>query len=480
MTDHFTKYAVAVPTPNQKARTVAKCLWENFFTHSGIPAKLHSDQGTDFESKTIRKLCGLAGIQKIRTTPYHPRGNPVERFNRTLLDMLGTLSEQEKKHWKDYVKPLVHAYNCTKNDVTGFSPYELMFGRQPRLPIDLAFGLPLKEDRSPSYREYVQKLTSHLEENRRAAIINAAKAMKKNKERFDRHVIAADLDVGERVLVRNVRQRGKHKLADKWEQSVYIVVSKAGHLPVYTVRPEHCDKPLRTLHRDLLLPCAFSSIPPGDPVSRKKPMKDDSSPVLPTPPTATDSSVDEDEQVYVPSPAEPVSFTSTFVLPAVRQPDPATQCATPLPAPPAVTTAADVDDNEKGETQEDTIPHRELVGAVESSPASVTSDASGGPEAVSATTPKTPGPVQNEAGPASSVESVPVSADPPQLREEPTSPSESHSLEEPQVRRGQRVRTQPVRLQYQKPGRPLLQSIQTVLHGLSSAFFFALQDDEQP
>uniref|UniRef100_A0A3B3HGE9 Gypsy retrotransposon integrase-like protein 1 n=1 Tax=Oryzias latipes TaxID=8090 RepID=A0A3B3HGE9_ORYLA len=223
MTDHFTKYAVAVPTPNQKARTVAKCLWENFFVHYGIPAKLHSDQGTDFESKTIRELCGLAGIQKIRTTPYHPRGNPVERFNRTLLDMLGTLSEQEKKHWKDYAKTLVHAYNCTKNDVTGFSPYELMFGRQPRLPIDLAFGLPLKEDRSPSYREYVQKLTSHLEENRRAAIINAAKAMKKNKERFDRHVIAADLDVGERVLVRNVRQRGKHKLADKWEQSVYIV-----------------------------------------------------------------------------------------------------------------------------------------------------------------------------------------------------------------------------------------------------------------
>eukprot|EP00064_Thunnus_orientalis_P023816 superscaffoldBa00009410_g24077 len=143
ITDHFTKFAVAIPTPNQKARTVAKCLWENFMVHYGMPEKLHSDQGPDFESRMIKELCQVAGIQKVRTTPYHPRGNPVERFNRTLLDMLGTLQNQEKSRWRDFVKPLVHAYNCTRNDVTGFTPYELMFGRQPRLPVDLAFGLPV-------------------------------------------------------------------------------------------------------------------------------------------------------------------------------------------------------------------------------------------------------------------------------------------------------------------------------------------------
>ncbi len=48
ITDHFTKYAVAIPTPNQKAQTVAKCLWDNFIVHYGIPEKLHSDQGPDF------------------------------------------------------------------------------------------------------------------------------------------------------------------------------------------------------------------------------------------------------------------------------------------------------------------------------------------------------------------------------------------------------------------------------------------------
>lgn len=91
ITDHFTKYALAIPTPNQKANTVAKCLWDHFIVHYGFPEKLHSDQGPDFESRTVKELCVMAGIQKTRTTPYHPKGNPVEHFNRTLLQMLGTL-----------------------------------------------------------------------------------------------------------------------------------------------------------------------------------------------------------------------------------------------------------------------------------------------------------------------------------------------------------------------------------------------------
>lgn len=103
--------------------------------------QIHSDQGRDFESHTIKELCSLIGTQKVRTTPYHPRGNPVERFNRTLLSMLGTLEEKDKYHWRDFVKPLVHAYNCTRHNTTGYSPYELMFGRQPRLPIDLVLGV---------------------------------------------------------------------------------------------------------------------------------------------------------------------------------------------------------------------------------------------------------------------------------------------------------------------------------------------------
>lgn len=78
ITDHFTKYALAIPTPNQKAKTVAKCLWEQFICYYGRPERLHSNQGPDFESHLIKKLCDIAGVRKVRTTPYHPRGNPVD------------------------------------------------------------------------------------------------------------------------------------------------------------------------------------------------------------------------------------------------------------------------------------------------------------------------------------------------------------------------------------------------------------------
>lgn len=112
----------------------------------------------------IRELCQVVSIHKVRTTPYHPRGNPVERFNRTLLNMLGTLQNQEKSRWREFVKPLVYAYNCTKNEVTGYTPYELMFGRQPRLPVDLAFGLPVQGGQHTSHSQYVQTLKSRLQE----------------------------------------------------------------------------------------------------------------------------------------------------------------------------------------------------------------------------------------------------------------------------------------------------------------------------
>ena len=120
ITDHFTRYAQAVSTRNQTATTTAKALYESFFVHYGFPAKIHSDQGANFESKVIRKLCKLTGIKKTRMTPYHPMGNGMcERFNKTLLNMLGTLSDTEKADWKTHVPTLTHAHNAEPMPVPG-------------------------------------------------------------------------------------------------------------------------------------------------------------------------------------------------------------------------------------------------------------------------------------------------------------------------------------------------------------------------
>ncbi|KAL2088055.1 hypothetical protein ACEWY4_016883 [Coilia grayii] len=72
---HFTKFAIAVPTRDQKANTVAKTLWDNFIVHYVLPSRLLIKE----ETSIIKELCSLIGMEKVRTTPYHPRGNPVER-----------------------------------------------------------------------------------------------------------------------------------------------------------------------------------------------------------------------------------------------------------------------------------------------------------------------------------------------------------------------------------------------------------------
>ena len=98
VTDHFTRYAQAYEVKNQTAQTTAKTLWKEFLRHYGFPQKILTDQGPGFESDLFAELLSITNTEKLRTTSYHPQTNgQCKRFNSTLINMLGTMSESQKK-----------------------------------------------------------------------------------------------------------------------------------------------------------------------------------------------------------------------------------------------------------------------------------------------------------------------------------------------------------------------------------------------
>ena len=259
VTDHFTRYAQAFPTKSQTAKVTAKVLWHNFICHYGFPEKFISDQGRNFESQLIADLCKLAKVKKIRTSPYHPMTNgQCERFNRTLCDMLGTLETEEKADWKAFLHTLTHAYNCTRNSSTGFSPFYLMFGRHPRLPVDVAFGIHrIGEGVTFSTSKYVDWLQRHLAHAYEKAKTFADKESDRQKALFDRKSKDLRLEPGDLCLVRKTAWKSRHKIQNRWEDDDYIIISQPNcDIPVFVVRNTKTDQE-KTLHRNLLLPLGY-------------------------------------------------------------------------------------------------------------------------------------------------------------------------------------------------------------------------------
>ena len=257
ITDHFTRYAQAFVTNNQTTKTVIGVFIDQYVVHYGWPERILTDQGATFEANLFKDLCDEAKIWKMRTTPYHPMGNgQPERFNRTLLTMIGCLPAVEKAKWQSWVNHLTHTYNCTKSQVTGFSPYFLMFGREPRIPVDEAFEVtfPFRQERNMA--DYVHHLRERLQWAYEIAKGHIDKDVTRRKLYYDRKYHCMEIIPGDIVLVRQKVFGSDHKIADRWEIPVYKVLEKHGDGPVFTVQrigPGN-DKTIRNLHRNMLYP----------------------------------------------------------------------------------------------------------------------------------------------------------------------------------------------------------------------------------
>ncbi|PIK51181.1 Retrovirus-related Pol polyprotein from transposon [Apostichopus japonicus] len=131
------QWVEAFPLKDQSAETVADTLVTDFVSRFGVPKQIHTDQGRNFESNLFKELCQLLGVDKTRTTPYHPQSDGmVERFNRTLEEMLAKVVDSDQKNWDKCIPLVMMAYRSSIHESTGHSPAEMMLGREIPLPVD--------------------------------------------------------------------------------------------------------------------------------------------------------------------------------------------------------------------------------------------------------------------------------------------------------------------------------------------------------
>ena len=100
-----------------------------------------TDQGSNFTSKLMSEIYRLLHIHPIRTSPYHQQTDGlVERFNGTLKAMLRKVAVEDVKNWDRWLPFLLFAYREVPQASTGFSPFELLYGRAVRGLLDIVKG----------------------------------------------------------------------------------------------------------------------------------------------------------------------------------------------------------------------------------------------------------------------------------------------------------------------------------------------------
>ena len=207
------------------------------------------DQAAEFTGQVISELCDLLGVTKIRTLPYHPQANgAVERVHQTLRRMIAKMDPDKRAQWPWHLGPILIAYNATRSLITGYSPYFLMFGRRPRLPVDLLFPTVKQDENSRTTDEYVSSLYDKLK-SAFAAILEA----QWQKRIYDHKAGAVALHLGDKVLVKLDAFRGQwQKLKNWWRDNLHTVVKRvADGIPTYEV--ENDTKKRQVLHRARLL-----------------------------------------------------------------------------------------------------------------------------------------------------------------------------------------------------------------------------------
>lgn len=187
--ENFTKLSVAVPIVTQDAVTVARVFFENVILRYGVPIRVHSDQGSQFQSALFLELCRLMNVKKTKTSPFFPQGNgQIEKWHFNLHNLLAKSVKKSQKNWHELVPLVAFAYNSTEHEATKMTPHSLVYGFELLAPVDVIYGCAPGESYE-STSEYALVLCERMREA--YALVReycrAATRRRKMKHDFDGH-----------------------------------------------------------------------------------------------------------------------------------------------------------------------------------------------------------------------------------------------------------------------------------------------------
>jgi hypothetical protein len=231
ITDYFTRWIVAVAVPDCSAQTTAEALFNEYICKYGVPTVILSDQGTHFHNQLMQAMAKLLGYNHTYSTTYHPQSNGmVERFNATFVPQIAKLQDKEHNNWDEFLSPVVFAYNTGTHSTTNYSPFQLLFGREPRLPTD-AQATSFTFHKPNDYYEQLKKSMKVIHAHARG---NITRKQHHYKARYDKRRPDPHHTINDRVLIR--RHGMKSKLEPKFSITPQIII-RDEH-PVYIVKDE--------------------------------------------------------------------------------------------------------------------------------------------------------------------------------------------------------------------------------------------------
>ena len=195
VSDHLTKWVECYPMKNQEASTIAE-KFDDYVSRYGVQKRVITDQGRNVESRLMQELCLRYGIDKRTTSAYHPQTDgQTERFNRTMNDMLAQYVSKDEKDWDRWLPSVLFGYRTASHSSTGKSPFELLYGRCARLPIETKIPIVRDDEQAIPPQEYysIAKDTIHHSQQQACEALRAAQS--RQKTQYDKRVTVQELDL---------------------------------------------------------------------------------------------------------------------------------------------------------------------------------------------------------------------------------------------------------------------------------------------